>query len=85
MSSRSPPQYNDDVRELLRQRGEPIPQTVTVQERDGTARITLMRAALDQYDTVPSELTQYYDPKENAVIIPLPESNDSGQSGLTDF
>lgn len=85
MSTRSPPQYNSDVRELLRKRGEPIPQSTKLQRRDGCVRMTLMRAALDCYDDIPVEVTQYYDPDQHAVVIPLPEPDESNQSDLCEF
>lgn len=85
MSTRSPPQYNEDVRALLRKRGEPIPQITKLQCRDGCVRITLMRAALDCYDDIPAEVTQYYDPSQHAVVIPLPDPEDSNQSDLFEF
>lgn len=68
-----PPILQQPLREMIRDRDDPIPQTVKLQPRDGTVRMTLMAAARDEFDESPDELTQWYVPSERAVVILLPD------------
>lgn len=77
-------QYNAEIRELLRERGEPIPQDVKLQERDGCIRATLMATAFDDFEEIPDVVRQWYDPHEHAIVIPLPEPDRCDES-LDDF
>lgn len=77
-----PPILQKDIREILRRRGEPIPQTVSLQERNGTVRMTMMAPARDDLDEVPDEVTQWYIPSERAIVTLLPEP-DSGGGDVT--
>lgn len=77
-----PPILQKDIREILLRRGEPIPQTVKLQERDGTVRMTMMAAARDDLEDIPGEVTQWYIPSERAVVTLLPDA-DSPESDVT--
>lgn len=85
-SNEFPPILQADIREILRRRGEPIPQTVKLQERDRTVRMSMMAAARDDLDDIPNEVTQWYIPSERAVVTLLPEpKSDEEDATLSDF
>lgn len=50
-------------------------QEIRLQDRaDDIVRMSLIKAARDQYDgDLPDTVEQWYDPKSNCVVIPLPE------------
>ena len=80
-----PPILQKDIRDILRRRGEPIPQTVSLQERDGTVRMTMMASAVDDLETVPDTVTQWYIPSERALVTLLPDGCSDSETTLEEF
>lgn len=88
MADSPPLTLRKPIRKLLRKRGEPIKQNVRLQDRGDVVRMSLMKAAHEQYDDVPDEVPQWYDPQENVVVIELPDPDggeDGGGHSLSDF
>lgn len=84
----SPPQILEEpVREYLRKHGEPIAQEIRLQNRGDDVRMSMMKAAYEQYDELPTTVTQWYDPDQNAIVIPLPEPepDDDSQLDIDEF
>lgn len=65
-------QPREPVRDLMRLTGEPIEQTMRLQDRGDEVRMGVMKSAWEMYDDVPKEVSQWYVPGLHAVVIPLP-------------
>jgi hypothetical protein len=75
-------QYNKEVREILRKRGEPVPFDLTITERKNDCRITLPKLCHEPYEEVPNKVQAWYDPDEHALILDLP---DRGNTTIDEF
>lgn len=75
MATEPPVQYNDDIREMLRERGEPVPLELALTYRPSSddVRFGLPRVAWESYDELPTIAKGWYLPDEHALIIDLPE------------
>lgn len=73
--SRTPHQHTQrkNVRDAHRRLSEPVVQTMRLQSRPDDVRLTLMKAAWEEYDTVPQTCQQIYHPDTSVVVLVLPE------------
>lgn len=66
-----------DLRECLPDYDEAVSGTYKLQQRNRTVRMTLMKAAREQFDgDAPEEVTQVYDPVQNVVVTHLPDPDE---------
>jgi hypothetical protein len=71
-----PIQFNDGLREHLRERGEPVGLELALTERARDVRMTVPKIATDRYESVPDSTTGWYLPDEHAIVLDLPEPED---------
>lgn len=76
MSSSPPLKIDEETREVLRKRGEPIGFELSLTKRDLNdqvdVRMGLPKLVWEQYEKIPEKTQAWYDPGEKVLIIDLP-------------